>query len=145
LESRSRCENSAGSRGRVSLGEGRQYDVQVQVENAIAFVVEQEPSGLEIRVNFGVFAGRDATTAELEELGKLLVPEAGEVSIVGEERHEMTEAVEVVLHQVRVAVPPEAVPENELERKEFCKRLITLAEIWARQCIADRHAEIADI
>jgi hypothetical protein len=117
----------------------------MQVENAIAFVVEQEPAGLEIRVNFGVFAGRDATTAELEELGKLLVPEAGEVSIVGEERHEMTEDVEVVLHQVQVAIPPESVPEDELERKEFCKRLVTLAEIWARQCIADRHAEITDV
>jgi hypothetical protein len=117
----------------------------MRVEEAIAFVVEQEPAGLEIRINFGVFAGRDATTAELEELGKLLVPEAGEVSIVGEERHDLTEGVEVVLHQVRVAVPPEAVPDDELERKEFCKRLVTLAEIWARQCISERHAEITDL
>ena len=84
----------------------------MQVENAIAFVVEQEPAGLEIRVNFGVFAGRDATTAELEELGKLLVPETGEVSIVGEERHEVAEDAEVVLHQVRVAIPPERVPKD---------------------------------
>jgi len=60
----------------------------MQVENVIAFAVDQDPSGLEIRVNFGIFAGRDATSAELEELGKLLVPEAGEVSIVGEQRHE---------------------------------------------------------
>src|SRR6266568_4115201 len=105
----------------------------MRVEQAIAFAVEQERAGLEIRVNFGVFAGRDATTAELEELGKLLVPEAGEVSITGEERHELTGDVEVVLHQVRVAVPPEAVPDNSRERKEFCERLVTLAEIWARQ------------
>jgi hypothetical protein len=117
----------------------------MQVEEAIAFVVEQEPAGLEIRINFGVFAGRDATTAELEELGRLLVPEAGEVSIVGEERHDLTEDVEVVLHQVRVAVPPEAVPEEILHRKEFCKRLVTLAEIWARQCISERRAEITDL
>ena len=117
----------------------------MQVEEAIAFVVEQEPAGLEIRINFGVFAGRDATTAELEELGKLLVPEAGEVSIVGEERHDLTEEVEVVLHQVRVAVPPEAVPDDELERKEFCQRLVTLAEIWARDCINQRHAEITEL
>jgi hypothetical protein len=46
---------------------------------------------------------------------------------------------------VQVAIPPESVPEDELERKEFCKRLVTLAEIWARQCIADRHAEITDV
>ena len=117
----------------------------MQVEEAIAFAVEQEPAGLEIRVNFGVFAGRDATTAELEELGRLLVPEAGEVSIVGEERHEITEGAEIVLHQVRVAIPPEAVPKGRAERKDFCERLVTLAEIWARQCIHERHGEIADL
>ncbi len=117
----------------------------MQVEEAIAFVVAQEPAGLEIRVNFGVFAGRDATTAELEELGKLLVPEAGEVSIVGEERHELTEDAEIVLHQVRVAIPPEVVPVDLAERRNFCERLVTLAEIWARQCIHERHGEIADL
>jgi hypothetical protein len=117
----------------------------MRVENTIAFAVEQEPSGLEIRINFGVFAGRDATTAELEELGKLLVAEAGEVSIVGEERHEIAEDVEVVLHQVRVALSPESVPADPDERKALCERLVGLAEIWARQCIHDRHAEISDV
>jgi hypothetical protein len=117
----------------------------MQVENIIAFAVEQEPAGLEIRVNFGVFAGRDATTAELEELGKLLVPEAGEVSIVGEERHEIAEDAEVVVRQVRVAVAPENIPADPTERKALCERLVGLAEIWARQCIHDRHAEITDV
>jgi hypothetical protein len=117
----------------------------MRVEQAIAFAVEQEPSGLEIRVNFGVFAGRDATTAELEELGRLLVPEAGEVSIIGEERHEVAEEAEVVLHQVRVTISPENVPENRAVRKELCERLVTLAEIWARQCINERHAEITEL
>jgi len=117
----------------------------MHVENAIAFVVEQEPAGLEIRVNFGVFAGRDATTAELEELGKLLVPEAGEISVVGEERHDLADDVEVVLHQVRVAIPPDAVPDDPVERKALCERLVGLAEIWARQCIHDRHAEITEL
>jgi hypothetical protein len=117
----------------------------MQVENTIAFAVEQEPAGLEIRVNFGVFAGRDATSAELEELGRLLVPEAGEVSIVAEERHEMSEDVEVVLHQVRVSVSPEKVPDAAGERKEFSDKLVTLAEIWARQCINERHAEITEL
>ena len=116
----------------------------MQVEETIAFVVEQEPAGLEIRINFGVFAGRDATSAELEELGKLLVPEAGEVSIVGEQRHEVSEDAEMVVHQVRVSVSPENVPGDPGERKEFCERLVTLAEIWARQCINERSSEITD-
>ena len=117
----------------------------MQVENVIAFVTDDEPAGLEIRVNFGVFGGRDATTAELEELGKLLVPEAGEVSIVREQRHEMTEEAEVVLHQVRVAVSPEHVPHDAYERRAFCERLVTLAEIWARRCINERHAELTEL
>jgi len=117
----------------------------MQVENVIAFAVDQDPSGLEIRVNFGVFAGRDATSAELEELGKLLVPEAGEVSIVGEQRHEISGDAEVVVHQVRVSVSPEIVPDDPGARKELCERLVTLAEIWARQCINERHAEITDL
>ena len=117
----------------------------MQVENVIAFATEQEPAGLEIRVNFGVFAGRDATAAELEELGKLLVPEAGEVSIVGEQRHEIAEEAEVVLHQVRVSVSPEIVPDDPGARKELCERLVTLAEFWARQCIHERHAEVTDL
>ena len=117
----------------------------MRVENMIAFAVEQEPAGLEIRINFGVFAGRDATTAELEELGKLLVPEAGEVSIVGEQRHEMAEDAEVVVHQVRVSVAPEKVPADSAEQKAFSEKLVGLAEIWARQCIHDRHAEMTDV
>jgi hypothetical protein len=117
----------------------------MRVEETIAFAVRQEPAGLEIRVNFGVFAGRDATTAELEDLGRLLLPEAGEVSIVGEERHDLSDEVELVVHQVRVAVPPEAVPDDSAERKDFCERLVTLAEIWARQCINERHSEISEL
>src|SRR6266540_2305878 len=121
------------------------HDHPMQVERTIAFATDQEETGLEIRVNFGVFAGRDATTAELEELGKLLVPEAGEISIVGEERHDLADDVEVVLHQVRVAIPPDAVPDDPVERKALCERLVGLAEIWARQCIHDRHAEITEL
>jgi hypothetical protein len=117
----------------------------MQVERALAFAVETEPPGLEIRVNFGVFAGRDATSAEIDDLGKLLVPEAGEVSIVAEERHEMAESAEVVLHQVVVEVPQERIPEDEEERRMLSERLVGFAEFWARGCIADRHAEISEL
>jgi hypothetical protein len=75
----------------------------------------------------------------------LLVPEAGEISIVGEQRHEISEDAEVLLHQVRVSVSPENVPDDPAERKEFCERLVTLAEIWARQCINERSSEISDL
>jgi len=117
----------------------------MQVENAIAFAVEEEAFGLEIRVNFGVFAGRDATSAELDELGKLLLPEAAELAVVGEERHDLGDDSEIVLHQVRVGIPAERVPADRDERREFCERLVGLAEIWARRCIQNRHADISEM
>jgi hypothetical protein len=117
----------------------------MQVEDAIAFATEHEEKGLEIRVNFGVFAGRDATSAELEDLGKLVVPEAGAASIVAEERHEMSDGVEVVLHQVRVTIPEDQVPQGRAGRNALCGRLVGLCEIWARRCIHERHADITEL
>ena len=117
----------------------------IETEPQLAFVVREiEPPGVEVRVNFGVFAGRDATTAELEELGKLLLREAGEVSIVGEERHELSDGVEIVLHQVRVAIAPDRVADDRAEREAFCEKLVGLAEIWARHCIHQRHADLTE-
>jgi hypothetical protein len=37
------------------------------------------------------------------------------------------------------------VPDDPGERKAFCERLVTLAEIWARQCINERSSEISDL
>jgi hypothetical protein len=61
----------------------------VSTDELIAFVAAAEPGALEIRVNFGVFAGREATAAELDELAHALLPAVGEVTVVAEERHEL--------------------------------------------------------
>ena len=48
----------------------------MRIEPELAFVTRtHDAPGLEIRVNFGIFAGREATPAELEELAHALVPE----------------------------------------------------------------------
>jgi len=117
--------------------------MNVQVEQVMAFETRTEPPGLEIQVNFGVFAGRDVTPAEIDELGRLLVPEVGDVSIVAEERHELGAGHEAAVHLVRIEVPAEELPDDGLA--EFTQKLIGLAEIWARQCIAERHADVADL
>ena len=117
----------------------------MQVEHVMAFATETEPPGLEIRVNFGVFAGRAATPAEIDELGKLLVPEVGDVSIVAEERHEISGETEVSLHQVRIEIEHDKLPSDEAERDALQEKLVTLAEIWARACIAERHADVAEL
>ena len=88
----------------------------------------------ELRINFGVFAGRTATPAEIDELAKMLMPELGDVTIVAEDRRELSDSSETSLHQVRVELPPAADDE----------RVVAVAEKWAQQHIADRHAEVVD-
>lgn len=115
-------------------------------EPELAFCVrEMEPPGVEVRVNFGVFAGRGATPAEIDELAAALLPKVGEVSIVVEERHEISEGTEASLNQVRIEVAPEQLPDDPQELDMLCGRLVEAAESWARACIADRHAEISEI
>lgn len=102
----------------------------------IAFVtVQDDPPALQIRVNFGVFAGRSATPAELDELGAALLEQVRHVSIVAEDRHEMSPETEAAVYQVRVDLP-DAEQSPALE-----ERLVQLAERWARDCVADRHTE----
>ena len=116
----------------------------MQTEPKIAFAAEiSDPPGLEIRINFGIFAGRDATAAEVDELAQAVVPEVGEVSIVAEQRHEVGEDVEASLHQVRIEVGEDQLPPAGPERDVLTGRLLERAERWAEACIADRHAEIS--
>ena len=119
--------------------------MQMRVEPQLAFCVrEAEPPGVEVRVNFGVFAGRAATPAEIDELAKVLVPKVGEVAIVAEERHEIGEASEASLNQVRVEVATEHLPDDEHELEQLCGRLVEAAGRWARDCIAERRVEISE-
>ena len=90
-------------------------------------------------MNFGVLAGRQATNAELEELGRQLVADAGEVSLVSEERFELGPHSEAELHQVRVELDGAALDED------LRARVVATAEAWARACAADRHADVTEI
>ena len=117
----------------------------MEVEPTIAFASARlDPPGLEIRVNFGVFSGRAATPAEIDRLGEWLLDEVGEVSIIAEERHEIDGQVEASVHQVRIEVARDRVPDDEDDLRELERRLVERADHWARTCIADRHADFAD-
>ena len=109
----------------------------------MAFAVHETAApAIEVRINFGIFAGRDATAAEIDRLAEWLLDEVGEVSIISEERHEIDAQVEASVHQVRIEVSADVAdgqPPEELER-----RILERAEHWARLCVADRHAEITD-
>jgi hypothetical protein len=116
------------------------------VEPELAFVTRNyEVPGLEIRVNFGIFAGREATPAEIEELARALVPKVDDVSIVSEQRHEIGGDTEASLHQVRIEVAEDQLPADRDERERICGRLLEATERWALESIAERHAEVSEL
>jgi hypothetical protein len=117
----------------------------MQPEPQIAFVTRShELPGLELRINFGMFAGREATPAEIDELGQLILEAAPSVSVVSENRHEMSHESEAALHQVRVELSTEDLPSDHGMLDDLERRLVSTAERWARDCIAERHADFAE-
>lgn len=114
-------------------------------EPTMAFAVHRhDPPAIEVRINFGVYAGREATPAEIDRLAEWLLGEVGEVSIISEERHEIDAHVEASVHQVRIEVASDRVPSHDAERRKIEERILERAEHWARLCVSERHAEIAD-
>ena len=109
----------------------------------LAFVAPpHDQPGLEIRVNFGMFAGREATAAEIDELATGLLPEIGEVTIVAEQRHELSEDAGASLHQVRIEVEPDNLPDDAGEREALAERLVEACNLWARRTIDERHVDV---
>lgn len=86
--------------------------------------------GLEIRVNFGVFAGRNATQAEIDDLAHALHNEVDSFAIVAEERHEFGGDVETSLRQVVIEIPDDA--------PGLADRVLELASRWATDAIHSR-------
>ena len=113
-------------------------------EPPVAFIVEMpESPAIEVRVNFGVFAGRSATPAEIDELARWLLDEVEDVTIVAEDRHEFDEAVEASVHQVVIEVA--RAPRDWTLRRQLAERLLERADYWARRCIAERRGDTADL
>jgi len=110
-------------------------------EPRLAFCVSRpEPPALEVRINFGVFAGRSATPAEIDDLARFLLDEVESVTIVAEDRHELARTSATSVHLVRIEIRDDQVPTNDLDRRRLEHRLVERAEHWARRCAADRHA-----
>lgn len=106
-------------------------------EPAISLRVrEHEEPGIEVRVNFGVFAGRHATPAEIDELAAALRNLVPSFAIVAEDRHEFADSAEAAVHQVVIEVPREyGSPEPDV----LAERIVLGANGWALECIASRH------
>ncbi len=108
----------------------------MESDEAIAFVQPSADGALQVTVNFGVLAGRTATPAEVEELGRRLVEETGDVSVISEERFELGPHSEAEVHQVRIELDSGSLD------ADLRARVVAAAEGWARSCAADRHVDI---
>ena len=106
----------------------------LDLNRVLAFATTPEAARTEVRINFGVFAGRDVTPAEIDELAQALLPEFGYVTIVAEHRHELSAHSEMEIHQVRIEVPDDV----------DAHRVVVVAEHWAQACIDARHQDISD-
>jgi len=115
-------------------------------EPALAFATRTfEQPALEIRVNFGLFAGREATPAEIDTLAAALQERIDELTIVSEARHELSGRSEATVRQVRIEVSSPELPSDEHELDELRGRLIEIAERWTRECATERRVEPVDL
>jgi hypothetical protein len=106
------------------------------MSDALAFCVdEHEHPAIEVRVNFGVFAGRNATQAEIEDLARLLRGEIEPFAVIAEERHEFGDDRETALRQIVIEVSREYAGADP---SALCSRMVALAETWATACIQTR-------
>jgi hypothetical protein len=113
----------------------------MDVEPPIAFATEAcPPAALEIRVNFGILAGRDATPAEIDDLARELLDVVEDVSITSEQHYEMSPGHEATVHLVKIEVGEDAIPDWNVD--ELSDRLIEAATRWAEACAEARHAEL---
>ena len=87
----------------------------------------------DIRVNFGMFSGREATQAEIDDLARTLLDEVSAITIVAEQRTIADRDMEASVHQIRV----------ELDEKDDPQRPLLIAERWAQACVAERHSEFS--
>jgi hypothetical protein len=109
----------------------------IDFDPPVAFAVtRRDPPAAEIRINFGILAGRDATPAEIDELGRALLEIVSDVSIVSEQHYEMGHGHEAVVHLVKVELDGQPLADGLEERVHEA------AEAWARACADARHAEL---
>jgi hypothetical protein len=104
---------------------------------AFANHVQAERPQVVVRVNFGVFTGRAATSAEIDRLAEWLLDRVDHVTIVSETHHEIDTHSEAAVHQVRIEVTGAARDDTPDGLEQW---LVERAELWARVCMAERTA-----
>jgi hypothetical protein len=130
----------AGAPTEDSPSPGMEHQLEtLEQEPLLVFAPEAAAlPALELCVNFGLFAGREVTPAEIDDLARELLTKVARVSIVSERRYEIGADAEGAVHQLRVQIGPRALG-SEPDLVELRGRLLEVTERWATTCIATRN------
>ncbi len=131
---------------------GRQAGIHTMSPEAEAGTLEQElllvfapeaPAlpALELCVNFGLFASREVTSAEINDLARELLTKVARVTIVSERRYEIGADAGAAVHQLRVQIQPGALRSDHPDLAELRGRLLEITERWALASITTRNQQ----
>lgn len=99
----------------------------------LVFIAPGADGVAELVVNFGIYAGRDATPAEIERLARSFLSDLRALEIICEQRYEFTPETEATVYRVRVLAPGARARADELRNA---------VAAWARDCIAERRVTV---
>jgi hypothetical protein len=106
------------------------------MDPAVAFrVPPHEEAVIEVRVNFGVYAGRNATPAEISDLAHALREDAPLFTITVAELHEFGNDVEASVSQVVIEIDRQSAGDDP---DVLADRIVVTANRWASACVAER-------
>lgn len=115
----------------------------MNLDPPIAFATHGRTSpAIQIRVNFGILAGREATPAEIDTLARNLLQVVKDVSIIAEQHYEIGHGREAVVHLINVEVDLKDLREPAADVGDVTSELIDAATQWAESCAEARHAEV---
>ena len=109
-------------------------------EPVAAYVSHDSP--LQLTVNFGIVAGRDASRADIDRLGEMLLALVSGVTLFAGHRYEFAQgAAELVANEVTIQFPPYILPTEEAELEPLVDTLLETLRRWALDCAATPPAE----
>jgi hypothetical protein len=105
----------------------------VDTQPTAAYVSQESP--LELKANFGMFAGREASRDDVDRLGKALLALVPGVTLFAGRRYEFAhEVAEVASYEVGISFPPFVLATEPAEHEVLVARLLETVSLWARDC-----------
>jgi hypothetical protein len=116
----------------------------MDIEPTTARISQESP--LELTVDFGLFAGREASHEDLDKLGEALLAHVSGVTLFAGRRHEFSHgAAEVAGYEVEIRFPTYILPTDPAEHDSLVQKLLETATQWAHDSAARPPAEGEDL